>query len=513
MGHALEDLAKQAELDQALGAADAAPGVAAPGVAKEPVASRTEQKESPLYHGRVQVYPKTVKGIFRRVKWSALVILLGIYWLLPWVRWDRGPAAPDQAVMVDMAGRRAYFFWIEIWPQEVYFLTGVLILAAFGLFLATSLLGRLWCGFACPQTVWTDLFMWVERRIQGDRAARIRLDKAPWTGEKVRKKAATHAVWLLIAFATGGAWILYFGNAPDVLVGAFLGEASTPIYFFVGLFTLTTYLLAGHAREQVCTYMCPWPRIQGALFDEDTLAVTYERWRGEPRGAVKKGQSFEGRGDCIDCKQCVAVCPTGIDIRDGLQLECIGCALCVDACNDVMDRIGRPRELITYDSARNTALRARGERPRYRIFRPRTLIYVALLTLVSGLIAYGLATRSEAHLSIERDRSGLYVTLSDGSIRNTFEVKIHNKTNFPQLFTLDIAGLPPSAEVWANNRSPEPLGSMLLMADADTVASYTILVAVPREDVTAASVDLTFQVTSEMGEVATQRSVFRGPSP
>ncbi len=509
MGHALENLAKQAEAE----VAGAPTTDAAPGVAKVAVESRTEQRESPLYQGRVQVYPRDVRGTFRRVKWTALVVLLGLYWLLPWVRWDRGPAAPDQAVMIDMAGRRAYFFWVEIWPQEVYFLTGVLILAAFGLFLATSLLGRLWCGFACPQTVWTDLFLWVERRVEGDRAARIRLDKAPWTRDKARKRILKHAIWLLIAFATGGAWILYFGNAPDVLVGAFRGEASTPIYFFVGLFTLTTYLLAGHAREQVCTYMCPWPRIQGALFDADTLAVTYERWRGEPRGPVKKGQGFDGRGDCIDCKQCVAVCPTGIDIRDGFQLECIGCALCVDACNDVMDRIGRPRHLITYDSARNTELRARGERPSYRILRPRTLIYVALIALVGGLIAYGLATRSEAHLAVERDRSALFVTLSDGSIRNTFEVRIHNKTHYPQLYALDIAGLPPTAEVWASNRSPEPLGSMLLWADADTVTSYTILVAVPRDDVAAASVDLTFQVTSETGEVATQRSVFRGPSP
>ena len=211
------------------------------------------------------------------------------------------------------------------------------MLAAFGLFLATSLFGRLWCGFACPQTVWTDLFMQVERWIEGDRAERMRFDKAPWTPAKWRKRVAKHAAWLLIAFLTGGAWIMYFRDAPTVVGEFFTGQAGLTIYFFVFLFTATTYLLAGMAREQVCTYMCPWPRIQGALVDQDTMAVTYESWRGEPRGKYRKGESFDGRGDCIDCKQCVAVCPMGIDIRDGFQLECIGCGLCIDACDEVMD--------------------------------------------------------------------------------------------------------------------------------------------------------------------------------
>ncbi|NBB71800.1 MAG: cytochrome c oxidase accessory protein CcoG [Alphaproteobacteria bacterium] len=501
MAHALDELAREAR-------AEVEP---APGVSREPVASRQEQKESPLYQGRVWVYPKAVRGTFRRVKWAALAALLAIYWLLPWVRWDRGPGAPDQAVMIDMAGRRGYWFGIEIWPQEVYFLTGLLIMAAFGLFLATALFGRLWCGFACPQTVWTDLYMWVERRIEGDRAARIRLDKSRWNAAKVRKKLAKHGAWLAIALATGGAWILYFGNAPDVLVNVVTGQASLTAYFFIGLFTTTTYVLAGVAREQVCTYMCPWPRIQGALFDQDTLAVTYERWRGEPRGPVRKGQSFEERGDCIDCKQCVAVCPTGIDIRDGLQLECIGCALCVDACNQVMDRIGRPRNLIAYDSARNVQARAQGETPRVRPLRARTAIYVAALAIVGGLMTYGLMTRSQTDLTIQRDRSALFITLADGSVRNTYTVKVHNKTFDPQLYTLDIEGLPAAAETWVVGRSPEPLGDIRLAAEADAVAEYTLLVAVPRQELASASLDLEFAVTSEFGETVTHDTVFRGP--
>jgi len=291
----------------------------------------------------------------------------------------------------------------------------------------------------------------------------------------------------------------------------FTGQASLTAYFFIGLFTTTTYVLAGVAREQVCTYMCPWPRIQGALFDQDTLAVTYERWRGEPRGPIKKGQSFDERGDCIDCKQCVAVCPTGIDIRDGLQLECIGCGLCVDACNDVMDRIGRPRHLITYDSARNVEARERGETPRIRPLRARTLIYVAALAVVGALMAWGLFTRSDTNLTIQRDRSALFITLADGSVRNTYTVKIHNKTFDPQLYTLDVEGLPASAEAWIVGRSPEPVGEIRLAAEADQVAEYTLMLAIPRAELDAASLDLAFELTSEFGETVTHDTVFRGP--
>ena len=293
-------------------------------VATEEVLSREEQKREPLYAGRVKVHPKSVRGRIRRIKWAALSLFLGVYYLAPWLRWDRGPGVPDQALLIDLPARRAYFFWIEIWPQEIYYIAVLLIMGAFGLFLATSIGGRVWCGYACPQTVWTDLFMWVERQIEGDRAARLKLDKAPLSAGKVGKKVLKHACWLFIAFATGGAWIMYFKDAPTLATEYFVGESSFSVYFFTGLFTTTTYLLAGWAREQVCTYMCPWPRFQAALLDEDSLVVTYREWRGEPRGKYRKGENWEGRGDCIDCKQCVAVCPTGIDIRDGLQLECIG---------------------------------------------------------------------------------------------------------------------------------------------------------------------------------------------
>jgi cytochrome c oxidase accessory protein FixG len=312
----------------------------------EDALSREKQKAQPLYAGRVQVYPKRVSGLFRRLKWAALSVLLGIYYLVPWIRWDRGPNAPDQAVLIDLPSRRAYFFFIEIWPHEVYYFTGLLVLGAVGIFLATSLAGRVWCGYACPQTVWTDLYMWVERRVEGDRNTRIKLDKAPLSAHKALRKTLKHGIWLLIAVLTGGAWIMYFNDAPTVVPAVLTGQASMTVYFFVGLFTTTTYLLAGWAREQVCTFMCPWPRFQAAMFDEDTLIVTYQRWRGEPRSRHRKGLAGEGLGDCVDCNLCVAVCPTGIDIRDGQQLECLSCALCIDACNSVMEKVGLPRDLI-----------------------------------------------------------------------------------------------------------------------------------------------------------------------
>ena len=338
----------------------------------------TKQKESdpPLYVSRNRIYPKRVLGAFRRFKWVFMSMLLGIYYLVPWVRWDRGPDAPNQAVLINLPGRRAYFFWIEIWPQEIYLLAGLLILATFALFLVTSVAGRAWCGYSCPQTVWTDLFMWVERRIEGDRNARMKLDRSPFGLRKSLLKVSKHSVWVLISVVTGGAWIMYFNDAPSVLPAFLTGQAGGTVYLFVGLFTATTYVLAGWAREQVCTYMCPWPRFQAAMFDEDTLIVSYQSSRGEPRGHHKKGQAWGDQGHCVDCNQCVAVCPTGIDIRDGQQLECISCALCIDACNNVMAKVGLPGNLITYDTVRRQEARAAGtNEPKYRLVRPKTLVY------------------------------------------------------------------------------------------------------------------------------------------
>jgi len=477
------------------------------------VQSREEQKKAPLFAGHVKVYPKKVAGIVRRYKWAALIGLLAIYYLAPWLRWDRGAGVPDQAILIDMPNRRAYFFFIEIWPQEVYYLTVILIVAALGLFLATSLFGRIWCGFTCPQTVWTDLFMWVERLIEGDRNARMRLDKARLSTGKVARKVSKHAVWLIIAFATGGAWVLYFQNAPTFVVDFFTGQAGVGSYFFVGLFTATTYLLAGWAREQVCTYMCPWPRFQAALLDEDSLVVTYQSWRGEPRGKHKRGTSWDDRGDCIDCKACVSVCPTGIDIRDGIQLECIGCGLCIDACNDIMDKVGRPRELITFDSERNQALAAEGKPKRMRIVRPRTIAYVVVLALLIGAMAIGLSSRSTLELTLAHDRSPLFVTLSDGDIRNGYEVRILNKTHEEGVYTLALDGIE-GATMSIAGQATDDVVEATLTAQPDSIASYRVFVTVPAADLTSDRVPLNFILTDvSTGATVLGEEAFRGPEP
>lgn len=478
--------------------------MAAPGIAQHDAEAVNASQTRELYQARQQIYPKLAHGKFRALKWFVMAVTLGIYYLLPFVRWDRGEGAPDQAVLVDFAGRRFYFFFIEIWPQEVYYITGLLILAALALFLATALFGRVWCGYACPQTVWTDLFIVVERFFEGDRNARMKLDKAKWSFNKAWRKIGKHAVWLLIALATGGAWILYFHDAFDVVQNFLTGQAALSSYLFAGVLTFTTYTLAGTMREQVCTYMCPWPRIQGALTDADALNVTYRTDRGEPRGRHKKGESWEGRGDCIDCKACVAACPMGIDIREGAQLECIGCALCIDACDDIMGKIGRPKGLIAYDTDLNIERRAAGEKPRFDLIRPRTILYTVLIVAISGLMLFGLANRTELSLDSYRDRAPNYVILSDGSVRNGYTLTVVNKANESRLLSLALQG-DPAFTMRVLGAEAEALA-----VGPDETRDYRIFLNLPRAAVDAASEPIAFVVTDAVtGEVAETPSVFQ----
>ncbi len=493
-------------------AQEGAPQTASPAPAGPP--RRTAKS---LYAKHAKVYPKSVAGPFRTIKWAALVVLLGIYYVLPWIRWDRGPNAPDQAVLLDIEARRFYLFFIELWPQQIYYLTGALILAALGLFLATSLAGRVWCGYACPQTVWTDLFLWVERLVEGERNERIRLDQNKWSLGWLRKKVLKNAVWLLISVATGGAWIFYFTDAPTLLGELLRFEASATAVGFIALFTATTYLLAGFAREQVCTFMCPWPRFQSAMLDEDSLIVTYADWRGEGRAPLRKSQGWEerkaeGHGDCIDCFNCVQVCPVGIDIRDGLQMQCIGCGLCIDACDDIMTRIGRPKGLVKFDTQNNQiAVATAGAPAKYRLLRPRPLIYALMMVAVAGMIAAGLLLRPGLEITVLRDRAPLFSRLSDGSVRNAYTFKIANMTRDPRDYTLSVEGLA-DATVFTAGERQEPVTTLRLTAAPDTVATYRILVTAPRSRLKDASTPLTFSLASADGETAKRDTVFMGPA-
>lgn len=394
--------------------------------------SQDSNDTSGLYSAREPIFPRRVKGSFRTLKWWIMAVTLGIYYIVPWLRWDRGPSLPDQAVLIDLANRRFFFFMIEIWPHEFYFVAGLLIMAGLGLFLFTSAAGRVWCGYACPQTVWTDLFILVERWIEGDRNARLRLHRQGWNGEKIRKRAIKWTVWLLIGLATGGAWVFYFADAPTLLRDLVTLNAHPVAYLTLLILTATTFTFGGFAREQICIYACPWPRIQAAMMDEDTLTVAYRDWRGEPRGKLQKanGATNERQGDCIDCFACVNVCPMGIDIRNGQQLACITCALCIDACDDVMDKIGKPRGLIGYMALTDETSEKGGataKSPWRHVFRPRTILYTTLWSAVGIGLMVALFMRSPIDVNVTPERNPLFVTLSDGTIRNTYDIRLRNK--------------------------------------------------------------------------------------
>ncbi len=405
-----------------------------------------EIDEGPLYAAAKKIYPRSVAGFYRQVKWAVLFVTLAIYYLLPFVRWDRGPNEPSQAVLVDLEHRRFFFFWIELWPQEVYYFTGLLIIAALGLFLMNAVAGRIWCGYMCPQTVWTDLFLAVERWVEGDRRERMIKDAGPHNWRWRREKIAKHAIWLLIAWWTGGAWVLYFADAPHLVWSLLTFQASFVAYASIGILTATTYVFAGYMREQVCLYMCPWPRIQAALTDEYALNVTYRYDRGEPRLSLKKAKAAaaEGEkvGDCIDCNYCVEVCPTGVDIREGANLGCIQCGLCIDACDTVMDKIGRPTRLIAYDTDINIKRHAQRLPPIYRLIRPRTILYSAVIAAVGAVMLYALTSRAAASLAAIHDRNPLFVRTADGSVRNGYELRIANKATQARRFWLRVDGLP-----------------------------------------------------------------------
>jgi cytochrome c oxidase accessory protein FixG len=471
--------------------------------------------EGPLCVARRKIYPQRVKGTYRTIKWIVLFVTLGIYYGLPFVRWDRGPGAPDQAVLIDFPNRRFYFFFIELWPQEIYDLTGLIILAAMTLFLMNAVAGRVWCGYLCPQTVWTDLFQTIERWVEGDRREHLQRDRQPWTVERLGRSGLKHVLWLMLAWWTGGAWVLYFADAPTLAKELATFEAPLLAYVWIGILTFTTYTLAGHMREQVCLYMCPWPRIQAALTDEHALNVTYRYDRGEPRGSVKKSAALRAQGmlagDCVDCYQCVYVCPTGVDIRNGPNLGCIQCGLCIDACDAVMAKIDRPARLIAYDTDLNIKRRQEGRPELYHIVRMRTVFYAGVIAIVAAVMAYALATRQSEGISVIHDRNPIFVRLSDGELRNGFTVRILNKSLERRSFVLTVEGLADiDLKIVGDTVTSGPMA--VITVGPDQSHELHVLVSTYSSLPPAASIPLTFRITdAQTGQRASAVDHFRGP--
>ncbi len=455
---------------------------------QQAAAQQAEAVQS-LYAKRVEIYPRQKIGdrlaFFQKWRWAAVWATQIVYYGLPWLAWN-----DRQAVLFDLAARRFYIFGLVLWPQDIVYLTAILIIAALSLFLFTAVGGRLWCGYACPQTVYTEIFMWIERRIEGDRSQRMRLDREPMSARKFALKAAKHGAWVLVALWTGYTFVGYFTPIRELGVDILTLSIGGWSAFWVLFYGFATYGNAGWMREQVCKYMCPYARFQSAMFDKDTLIITYDAARGEPRGpgSKKKSRAELGLGDCVDCGLCVQVCPTGIDIRNGLQYECIGCAACIDACNYTMGKVGLPKGLIRYSTTNAMREGLDARQMRRRIFRPRVLVYGAiLLALISALVA-GLALRVPLKVDLIRDRGALAVETDDGRVENVYRMNVSNTTEARRAFTVSASGLPGLA-VESETRfevGPAAVASipLRLLADGEAVApgSHKITVEVRAVD-------------------------------
>ena len=386
-----------------------------------------------LYESHQKIHPREVSGRFNRLRVWAVIVLLGLFYFMPWVRWNA-----HQAVLFDLPARKFYIFGLTFFPQDFFLLTWLLIIAALSLFFFTAVAGRLWCGYACPQTVWTQIFVWMERLAEGKRQQRIKLDRASWSTEKIARKGAKQLMWVSFALFTGYTFVGYFTPVRELTQHVASGTVAGWELFWILFYGFATYGNAGYMREQVCKYMCPYARFQSAMFDRNTLIIAYDAERGEPRGSRPRNVDPKTRnlGECIDCTLCVQACPTGIDIRKGLQLECIACAACIDACDTVMDQMAYPRGLIRY-TTQNTA-----DHKPWHVVRPRTAIYATLLTLLVAGFGFAVAARDLLVLDVLRDRNALYRTLDDGRIENVYTIRIVNKDSEPHELRLTIDNLP-----------------------------------------------------------------------
>jgi cytochrome c oxidase accessory protein FixG len=413
-------------------------------IAPVPAEAANAPRMVSLYEKTVKIYPRAVTGNFARWRWALVWLTQLVFYGAPWLEWNA-----RQAVLFDLASRRFYIFGLVLYPQDFIYLTALLVLSALGLFLFTAMAGRLWCGYACPQTVYTEIFLWVERRIEGDRIARMKLDAGGWRWNKLWRKAAKHAVWIAIGLWTGITFVGYFTPIHD-LVREITSFGLGPWESFWALFYgFATYGNAGFMREQVCKYMCPYARFQSAMFDRDTLIIGYDAQRGEPRGSRsrKVDPRAAGLGDCIDCTLCVQVCPTGIDIRDGLQYECIGCAACIDVCDQVMDKVGYARGLIRYSTENGIDKGWSRAQMWRRVLRPRVLVYSGILLAVGAAFVVSLLLREPFKVDVVRDRGSLARIVADGRVENVYRLQIMNATERTQRYAIAVDGLPGIAVV------------------------------------------------------------------
>jgi cytochrome c oxidase accessory protein FixG len=426
-------------VSQATAAPQPVPPPGGPGTAADDSSDDAVTSVVSMYVKQQKIYARAVSGWFAGWRWAMVWATQLVFYGLPWLQWNG-----RQAVLFDLGARRFYIFGMVLYPQDFIYLTALLVIAAYALFLFTAVAGRLWCGFACPQTVYTEIFMWVERKIQGDRIARMKRDAGPWNLDRGWRAAAKQAAWIAIALWTGFTFVGYFTPIKTLsqLVSQFaLGPWET---FWVLFYGFATYGNAGFMREQVCKYMCPYARFQSAMFDKDTLIVSYDVERGEPRGSRSRKADHKalGKGDCIDCGLCVQVCPTGIDIRKGLQYECIGCTACIDVCDGVMDKMKYPRGLVRYDTLNGMSRHLTRTERLKRIFRPRVLVYTAILMLLVGALATSIALRSPFRVDVVRDRASLARLVDDGQIENVYRLQIMNATEQPQRYRVAVKGLP-----------------------------------------------------------------------
>ncbi len=453
------------------------------------------QFDQSLYARREKIHPREVHGLFARLRVIGASVLMGIYYGLPWLTWDQ-----RQAVLWDLPQRKFHIFGLTFWPQDFIYLATLLIIAALTLFFFTALAGRLWCGYACPQTVWTEVFLWIERRIEGDRSRQMKLDKGPWNLDKLTKRTTKHGLWIALSLWTGYTFVGYFSPIRELGQHLLSFGAGPWESFWILFYGFATYGNAGWLREQVCTYMCPYARFQSAMFDRDTLIISYDRARGEPRGSRRKSQDPGklGLGSCINCTLCVQACPTGIDIRDGLQHECIGCAACIDACDEVMGRIGYDPGLIRYTTQRSL------ENGTTRIFRPRILVYGLVLVTLLTAFSYSIGQRTPLGLDVIRDRNSLYRETEEGWIENVYTLKVLNKDHQDHFYTLAI-------------KTPLPITLLLdareIFVPAGEVGELAVRARIDPADLPKQSVEFDFVLTTRghPETTATEIARFVGP--